>query len=122
MQFVEPRRGQLAVTRSNPARSFKVVIEDKAEGPAASLECETMRRLAGNDKKVSGAGRMSPAGYCLHALARKIEDELGMRVPVRPNLRFAVAVKLELSQHEPQRVDFDFSNEDGTPGQHGWEG
>ncbi len=77
-----------------------------------------MRRVGRDDEQVSSVGAPPPRIDGLHTLAGQIENELSVVVTVGRNLGVAVPVQLELAQDETQSVDFNFLNQQRTPGEH----
>jgi hypothetical protein len=65
----------------------------------------------GDKKQVPSAGWSTTSDGGLNALARKVEDELGVGVAVGSNLGVTVAVELKFAQDETQGVDFNLLNQ-----------
>lgn len=70
-------------------------------------------------EKIAGAGAAATAVDGLDALPRQIEHQLRVGVAVGGHLGIAVAVELQLAQHKAERVNFNFLNQEWTPGEHG---
>ena len=118
MEFVECGGQQRAVRRSDPACIFQFVIENEAQGTAWAGNGKSVGSSGGDKKQVPSAGWSTTSDGGLNALARKVEDELGVGVAVGSNLGVAVAVELKFAQDETQGVDFNLLNQQRAPSMH----
>lgn len=119
VEFIESGGRQRTVRGADLARPFEFVVEHETKRAAAAGDREAVWHLGGNHKEVARAGAAAASLDRLHAFAREIENQLGERMAVRRDLGIAVAIELELAQDEAERVDFNFLDEKGTPGEHG---
>ena len=121
VEFVQGRGRERAMGGADAAGVLEIVVEHEAEGPAAAGDGKAVRNLRRNHEEVPAAGPAAAAVHGLHALARKIENQLRVGVPMGGDLGVTVAVELKFAQDEVQRVDFDFLDQQWTPGEHGTE-
>ena len=85
---------------------------------SAAGDGKPVRQPGGNHEQITGAGATAPAGDGLNTFPGEVENQLGEIVAVGCDLGVAVTVVLKFTQHESQRVDFDFLNEEWAPGEH----
>lgn len=121
VELVQSRGREGAVGGADAAGVLELVVEHKTERAAAAGDGKAVRNVRRDDEEVPGASPAAPAVHGLHAFAGKVENQLRIGVAVGCDLRVAMAVELEFAQDKIQRVDFDFLDEQGTPGEHGTE-
>jgi hypothetical protein len=106
------------VGRADAGGTLEFVVEHEAEWATISGDGKAVKRVGRDDEQISRVGATSPGVDRLDALPREVKNELSVGVTVGGNLGIAVSIQLELAQHETQSVDFNFLNEQGTPGEH----
>ncbi len=97
VELVQRRGRERAMGGSDATGVLEFVVEHEAEGPAAAGDRKAVRNLRRNHKEVPSAGPAAAAIYGLHALARKIENQLRVGVIMGGDLGVTVAVELEFA-------------------------
>lgn len=118
VKLVENILGELTVHETTRGAGV-IVVEYEAERATLADGAEAVLNVGRDNKEIAGVGVVFAVADVLHAVAGKVENELGVRVGVGGDLGEAVAVELQFTQHETKGVNLDFLDEQGAPGQHG---
>ncbi len=121
VEFVQGRGREGAVGGADAAGVLEFVVEHETERAAATGDERAVGNVRRDDEEVPGAGPAAPAVHGLHAFAGKVENQLRVGVTMGGDFGVAMAVELEFAQNKIQGVDFDFLDEQWTPGEHGTE-